>query len=93
MRAVLLFVAKITGSHISIFSEHFYYENANMWRITDDFWDNWDSLRDMFDRCRNWQLMCVMAVIQTAICYHLVSSGKDLKMRGRQILQKQNSVR
>lgn len=33
----------------------FYYENANMWRITDDFWDNWGSLRDMFDRCRNWQ--------------------------------------
>lgn len=33
----------------------YYHENANMWRITDDFWDNWDSLRDMFDRCRNWQ--------------------------------------
>lgn len=35
-------------------AEH-YHENANMWRITDDFWDHWDSLRDMFDRCRNWQ--------------------------------------
>ena len=34
----------------------FYQENANMWRITDDFWDNWKSLRDMFDRCRNWQV-------------------------------------
>lgn len=33
----------------------YYYENANMWRITDDFWDNWDSLRDMFDRCKTWQ--------------------------------------
>lgn len=33
----------------------YYHENANMWRITDDFWDNWKSLRDMFDRCRNWQ--------------------------------------
>lgn len=33
----------------------FYHENANMWRITDDLWDNWDSLRDMFDRCHNWQ--------------------------------------
>lgn len=33
----------------------FYYENAEMWRITDDFWDNWPSLRNMFDRCRNWQ--------------------------------------
>ncbi|MCH5251778.1 MAG: glycoside hydrolase family 27 protein [Lachnospiraceae bacterium] len=33
----------------------FYHKNANMWRITDDLWDNWKSLRDMFDRCRNWQ--------------------------------------
>lgn len=33
----------------------FYHAHANMWRITDDLWDNWDSLRDMFDRCRNWQ--------------------------------------
>ncbi|MCM1567890.1 MAG: glycoside hydrolase family 27 protein [Roseburia sp.] len=33
----------------------FYQENANMWRITDDFWDHWEALRDMFDRCRSWQ--------------------------------------
>ena len=33
----------------------YYHENANMWRITDDFWDSWDALRDMFDRCRKWQ--------------------------------------
>lgn len=33
----------------------YYHENANMWRITDDFWDHWDALRDMFDRCRRWQ--------------------------------------
>lgn len=33
----------------------FYHENANMWRITDDFWDNWPLLLDMFDRCRTWQ--------------------------------------
>lgn len=40
----------------AIVEEHdFYRENANMWRITDDFWDHWASLRDMFDRCRNWQ--------------------------------------
>ena len=24
-----------------------------MWRITDDLWDNWESLRDMFYRCHN----------------------------------------
>ena len=28
---------------------------ANMWRMTDDFWDNWDSLKDMFWRCEVWQ--------------------------------------
>ena len=28
---------------------------ANMWRITDDFWDQWDLLRNMFDRCELWQ--------------------------------------
>lgn len=40
----------------ALVEEHdFYLENANMWRITDDFWDHWDSLRDMFDRCKSWQ--------------------------------------
>ncbi|MFC5470474.1 glycoside hydrolase family 27 protein [Cohnella suwonensis] len=29
--------------------------NANMWRMTDDFWDLWDLLLDMFDRCEQWQ--------------------------------------
>lgn len=29
--------------------------NANMWRMTGDFWDNWDRLHDMFDRCLAWQ--------------------------------------
>lgn len=28
---------------------------ANMWRITDDFWDNWDLLKAMFERCDVWQ--------------------------------------
>jgi len=27
---------------------------ANMWRITDDFWDKWELLEDMFDRCERW---------------------------------------
>lgn len=30
-------------------------QNANMWRITGDFWDCWDKLHDMFTRCKNWQ--------------------------------------
>lgn len=32
-----------------------YRKYANMWRITDDFWDNWDTLLHMFDRCEKWQ--------------------------------------
>ena len=30
-------------------------QNANMWRMTGDFWDQWDKLHDMFDRCYAWQ--------------------------------------
>ncbi len=29
-------------------------ENANMWRITDDFWDRWDLLYNMFERAEAW---------------------------------------
>lgn len=32
-----------------------YEKHANMWRITDDFWDNWDLLKDMFCRCELWE--------------------------------------
>ncbi|CAH1210057.1 Alpha-galactosidase A [Paenibacillus auburnensis] len=33
----------------------FFGGHANMWRITDDFWDHWELLLDMFDRCERWQ--------------------------------------
>ena len=29
--------------------------NANMWRITGDFWDEWGALHRMFGKCREWQ--------------------------------------
>lgn len=32
-----------------------YEQYANMWRISDDFWDDWNLLRRMFDYCANWQ--------------------------------------
>lgn len=32
-----------------------YEANANMWRITDDFWDSWELLKNMFWRCELWQ--------------------------------------
>lgn len=34
---------------------HHYKTYANMWRITDDFWDKWDLLKAMFERCEVWQ--------------------------------------
>ena len=33
----------------------FLLENANMWRMTDDFWDKWDLLYGMFERCHAWE--------------------------------------
>lgn len=32
-----------------------YEKYANMWRITDDFWDSWELLLNMFERCEIWQ--------------------------------------
>lgn len=32
-----------------------YCKYANMWRITDDFWDEWNLLKAMFVRCELWQ--------------------------------------
>ncbi len=29
---------------------------ANMWRITDDLWDEWPLVKAMFERCEVWQL-------------------------------------
>lgn len=35
------------------FAEHLA-ENADMWRMTGDFWDSWDKLYAMFERCETW---------------------------------------
>lgn len=32
-----------------------YKKYSNMWRITDDLWDNWESVLPMFERCELWQ--------------------------------------
>jgi alpha-galactosidase len=29
-------------------------KNADMWRMTGDFWDRWDDLYSMFEPCRTW---------------------------------------
>lgn len=36
--------------HAEFFAAH-----ANMWRMTDDYWDKWPLLLDMFDRCKQWE--------------------------------------
>lgn len=33
-----------------------YKQISNMWRITDDFWDRWDLLYAMFERCEKWSI-------------------------------------
>lgn len=39
----------------AVISEAFHLsQNANMWRMTGDFWDQWDKLYDMFRRCEQW---------------------------------------
>lgn len=30
-------------------------ENANMWRLTGDFWDEWEKLYAAFDYCKRWE--------------------------------------
>ncbi len=30
-------------------------ENANMWRLTGDFWDKWEPLYGMFSKCKEWE--------------------------------------
>ncbi len=40
----------------ALIEEAWWYEkHANMWRITDDLWDNWELLYAMFERCEVWQ--------------------------------------
>lgn len=40
----------------ALIKEAWHYEKyANMWRITDDFWDSWPLLLNMFERCELWQ--------------------------------------
>ncbi|HTV23369.1 MAG TPA: NPCBM/NEW2 domain-containing protein [Polyangiaceae bacterium] len=31
-------------------------QHANLWRISDDFWDNWDVLREQFARLADWNV-------------------------------------
>lgn len=40
----------------ALIDKAWHYETyANMWRITDDMWDTWDAVKNMFYRCELWQ--------------------------------------
>lgn len=40
----------------ALINKAWHYEKyANMWRITDDFWDHWPLIVNMFERCEQWQ--------------------------------------
>lgn len=43
------------GPAVLEYSE-FYKSVANMWRITDDFWDKWELLYAMFERAEKWSI-------------------------------------
>ena len=47
-------VLSLSPGPASVELAHAYSEYADLWRITDDFWDKWELLKDMFDRCERW---------------------------------------
>ncbi len=59
-------------------------ENANMWRMTGDFWDKWPQLYNMFERCEKWQPFvkignwpdCDMLPLGK-ICLHSKNGGRN----------------
>lgn len=74
--------------------EAWYYEtHANMWRITDDFWDDWQLLVPMFERCELWQSHVTKGAIRTVTCFRSVSLEKALRMSGILVLRKRNRLR
>lgn len=47
-------ILSLSPGPASVEKAHVYRQYAHLWRITDDFWDRWELLRDMFDRCDQW---------------------------------------
>ena len=58
-----------------------------MWRLTDDLWDNWNQLYDMFGRCGKWSTFvgsgtwpdCDMLPLGH-ICTRTVADGSEARM-------------
>jgi hypothetical protein len=47
-------VLSLSPGPAAVDQAHAYRAGAHLWRITDDFWDRWELLKDMFDRCERW---------------------------------------
>jgi alpha-galactosidase len=47
-------VLSISPSGNNVQDAGFLRDNVNMWRTTDDFWDNWRALKHEFDVCAKW---------------------------------------
>lgn len=72
----------------ALIEKAWHYETyANMWRITDDFWDTWELLYDMFRRCELWQNHVGADRSRTVTCCRSAGSEKDSGRSGRRILQ------
>lgn len=49
-------VLSLSPGPTSLESAQHVMKNANMWRITGDFWDRWIDLYNEFDKCRKWSI-------------------------------------
>ncbi len=47
-------VLSLSPSGNKVEDADFLRDNANMWRTTGDFWDNWPDLKDEFEVCNRW---------------------------------------
>ena len=48
-------VLSLSPGPAKVDEKDFLLENANMWRMTDDFWDDWKLLHDMFEKAHEWE--------------------------------------
>lgn len=49
-------VLSLSPGPTSLESAQHVMKNANMWRMTGDYWDRWTDLYDEFDKCRKWSV-------------------------------------
>lgn len=49
-------VLSLSPGPTSLESAQHVMKNANMWRMTGDYWDRWTDLYNEFDKCRKWSV-------------------------------------